>query len=270
MGTALRSFFRSRGWTHISLSSFVHQEELQPLLISCVGWKEPKTLGGWPSVLSHRLRGYMKLPQLSGLIKVQHSICTQISDSYTPFVCSAARPGLLYCEISARRGVGAVSYQILMESGLRWERKDSSSHFLVTPEKRGIVGLLTWTHQIHNSWVMLNSLANMLLAATTTHRWTVFPSKNVSPIEWRRIERMNEYKDGCCKLEISSSAAAAVDLRKITLLNESGQSATSNFFFPLRLRFLQTCEWSRASIQRKRLSSPDRQREKARCIISTR
>lgn len=31
----------------------------------------------------------------------------------------------------------------------------------------------------------------------------------------------------------------------------------------LRLHFLQTCEWSRASIQRKRLSSPDRQRENA-------
>lgn len=141
----------------------------------------------------------MKLPQLSGLIKVQHSICTQRSDSYTPFVCSVARLWLLYCEISARRGVGAVSYQILMESGLRWERKDSSSHFLVTPEKRGIVGLLTWTHQIHNSWVMLNSLANTLLAATTTHRWTVFPSKNVFPV-WSEagivpcVERTNEYK----------------------------------------------------------------------------
>ncbi len=218
-GTALRSFFRSRGWTYISLSSSVHQEALQPLFsFPASAEKSPRPRAGghlfsrtdtedtWNS---HSCLAWLKYSTASAhrdQIHIHHSSALRhVSDCYT------------------------VKYQLVEESkqwAIRFwwnrdtaEREKTLRHTSLSPQRSGALWDGWHEHTksiIHEScWTAWQTCCSQQRQPTAE----LFPCENASPVGSEAgivpcVERMNEYKHGCCKLEISSSASAAVDLWK--------------------------------------------------------
>lgn len=198
MGTALRSFFRSRGWTPISLSSSVHQEALQPLFsFHASAEKSPRPWAGghlfsrtdtediWNS---HSCLAWLKYSTASAhrdQIHIHHSSALwHVSDCYT------------------------VKYQLVEESeqwAIRFwwnrasaEREKTLRHTSLSPQRSGALWDCWHEHTksiIHEScWTAWQTRCSQQRQPTAE---LCFPARTFSPSEAKRElcrvsrERMN-------------------------------------------------------------------------------